>query len=529
MQQRSQIPQRQNEQQSNRRIILTILLIAAFGLRTAWVLWLPSIPVSDFGWYYDRALSILAGHGYSIAGHSTAQYPPAYPYFLAFLLWISRGLLGVKLAQAVIGTFSCYLVYRIARLVASERVALLATALIAVYPDYIFFSNLLASENLFIPLMLGTILLILDDSLPLKLPVRIGASGLMLGLAALTRPAILLFPVVFLIWLIIKRTRFSQAIGYSMLMGVLMLAVILPWTVRNSVALGQPVLISSNGGTVFWMSNSSGAAKYGSGGRYYPPHNPIEQTKGEIARSDLGYRLTIAAIKANPRQFVDTISLKYRRFFRAPDGLGWNLLDSKDHNWTKEILNKPFYVRPIGGFNPGIYNVWKRNLTMMAYFMWGMTGLGFLMLLRFRRTQYASLLLLLYGYWFLFHLIFAFGHPRFVMPLASLNAILIASFLVGAVETTTSWFESRTGRLIIGYATIIDIVAGMLAIALWLPPLMNSDNMIDQDAGLMFGVCALIAFAASTVILWRARGGFADEEQPDTPADTMVLDLRDTV
>lgn len=435
--------------------IFAIILVVALLVRIVWIFWMPSVPISDFGWYYDRARSILAGTGFSVNGHPTAQFPPGYPYFLALLLRLTGSLTGVKLAQAIIGTFTCYLIYRLASILAGQRAGLVAGALSAVYPNLVFYNNLLASENLFIPLLLGGFIILLDDGIKLRMPARTTLVGLIFGIAALTRPAILLFPAIFFIWLLTKRMGIFKALGLTALMGVLMFSVILPWTIRNYIAMGSPVFISSNGGEVFWMGNNAKA----DGGRWYPVGNPVEKIPGEIARSNMAYKMAIADTVAHKQVFARIVLLKFPRLFRPPDGLGWNILDGKDRNWTKENLSTPFFIRPIHGFNRTFpyYRLW---LGRLEHTLWVLTGIGALLLVRRGRVL---IVLMLYLYWFSFHLIFAFGHPRFVMPLGAFNLALVAVCLVelpGWIKVrAAAWWRSPL------WARLISIPAGAAATA----------------------------------------------------------------
>lgn len=475
---------------------ITIILWMAFAARIAWVLIMPSLPVSDFGWYYDRALSILSGEGYSIDGRPTAQFPPGYPYFLALMLEMVETARGARLIQAVIGVFTCYLVYRLGRTVVSERIALMAATLTAIYPNYIFFNNLLASENLFIPLMLIGLLVLLDNRYEVDVKWRYGIAGLIFGLAALTRPAVLFFPVVFFAWHAIRqedrqnRQGWGKALGLSALMAMAMIIVIVPWTLRNNTVFGSPVLISTNGGTVFWMANNAKA----DGNRYYPPGNPVERAPNELARNNIGYRLATEDIKSDPARFAEIIWLKYRRFFRAPDGLGWNIVYTKDHDWTKENLSSPFFIRPLYGLDK-THNHYRRVLAVGEYSLWIIAGIGMLIFARSHMRQQrtnALLFIFIYLYWFLFHLIFAFGHSRFMMPLAVFNLIFASTFFVSAFDEIkrrlTSWQPLLPGFFAAFAATIAVVFSGywfLRAVVYLMPP---PKNDMDLITAIIFGI-----------------------------------------
>src|SRR5262249_2033240 len=99
--------------------------------------------------------------------HRMALRTPGYPLFLAACQAIfGESPLAIRLVQAILGTASVWLVYRLTRQVdemsvpgprADDRswsVPVLAAALAAINPYYVAMSELLLSEALFIPILL---------------------------------------------------------------------------------------------------------------------------------------------------------------------------------------------------------------------------------------------------------------------------------------------------------------------------------------------------------------------------------------
>src|SRR5690349_525297 len=92
-----------------------IALIAALVVRTVWLATVDTKPVTDFHWYFLRAISMVRGEGYSVDGVPTAYWPVGYPAFLAFVfkvfgtsVWIA------KLSNAVLTLASVALAWRVA-------------------------------------------------------------------------------------------------------------------------------------------------------------------------------------------------------------------------------------------------------------------------------------------------------------------------------------------------------------------------------------------------------------------------------
>ncbi len=175
---------------------------------------------SDDVGYDLLARNILSGHGFSVA-ESPPYAPtnirtPVYPIFLASIYSIfGHNYNAVFIIQILMSGLTALLVYFIAfKSFASyqRQVASLSYILVLFCPFLWFFARMLFTETLVTFLVTLSILFII-------LSLKKGrywlffSSGLIMGLALLTRPAMVLLPI-FLIFLIIlakeKRDKFSS-------------------------------------------------------------------------------------------------------------------------------------------------------------------------------------------------------------------------------------------------------------------------------------------------------------------------------
>jgi 4-amino-4-deoxy-L-arabinose transferase-like glycosyltransferase len=97
----------------------------------------------------------------------------------------------------------------------------------------------LGSENLFMPLLLAAILLLLIAWQHSRLRYFL-ASGLILGAATLTRPALVFFLPLAGLW-IWRHSGLRSATAATLAA----IAVLIPWSVRNSLVLGRPAFIEN--------------------------------------------------------------------------------------------------------------------------------------------------------------------------------------------------------------------------------------------------------------------------------------------
>jgi len=237
----------------SRRVTFSLILAVAFLIRCWAVHYHAAPPSSDAAEYNLLAQSIASGHGFSENGHATSYRPPLYPAFIACVYKVT-GTTDWKLAEyanVFLGVVTVWLIFVLARQRFGDRVALAAAAIAAVFPSFIWISRILLSENLVLPLILATLL-----TFP-----RWWCGGL-LGLTLLCRPStIFLAAVLFVTLAIGKEWRKLFRIG------LLALAVMAPWTLRNYAVHHAFVPVATDGGATlyisYWPDTKNGKAIWG--------------------------------------------------------------------------------------------------------------------------------------------------------------------------------------------------------------------------------------------------------------------------
>lgn len=220
------------------------------------------VGIGDWWFYHWQPGLIVNGHGFTdpwqlLATHQyrpSAAHPPLYSILLSGLYLLGgHGALVQRSLGLVLGTITLVLVGLLGRRVGGDRLGVLAALLYSVYPVMIAVDGDLMSEVLYGPLIAGMLLAAfsLYDRPTVRRALVLGAA---IGLAALTRTEALLF-VPFLLIPVVWRAR---AGGRAVLAGAGILAcaiVIAPWLIRNEVAFGRFVLISTNNQTVIAGAN----------------------------------------------------------------------------------------------------------------------------------------------------------------------------------------------------------------------------------------------------------------------------------
>ena len=218
-------------------------------------------PVVDARTYLEQARLIAAGG--LLGGDSAFWQPPMFPYFLAACLWVfGDGVFAaVRVAHALIGACSCLLLYRLSlRALPSAWAAAASATAMALWGPLIYFEGELLSVALEVFLYLLLLLLLARAREGTGL-ARWGAAGLVGGLAAVTRPNIMLFLLLAacaLPWLRPRpaagrylRQLLAALVGFACVVG--------PVTWRNAAVGGEFVLVSANGGVNFYIGNNAAA------------------------------------------------------------------------------------------------------------------------------------------------------------------------------------------------------------------------------------------------------------------------------
>lgn len=229
--------------------LMALILRLAYLVETRDTLYFHTLILD--AWEYDHlAQALLEGEGW----FSTPRlyvHGPLYPALLALLKLSGAGLGGMRLFQAVLGAFSCVLLYAIARRFFPAPTPLL-TGLMAVgyWPFMLYNGELLATTlTIFIELLL-LIQLVRCTERPSYWSAA--GAGVLLGLLVETRSnTLLLMPVA--LWWLCLRTRSRLLVPFC----VGLCAVLTPFLVHNYLVQGTP--LPFQGAWSFYMGNNPAA------------------------------------------------------------------------------------------------------------------------------------------------------------------------------------------------------------------------------------------------------------------------------
>ncbi len=321
------------------RLLLPILILA-LTLRVIWALVQPVTPAAidrlpDQREYLSIAQNLLHDHSLSFFDPRFKQTVYAYrlPGYPLFLAACDGSIRVARLAQSVIDVSTVLAVFLIARqLCQSVTAGLIAAALMAINPFYVFFAGLILSETLFAALMVWGVWFLVSRRFFLAV-LLLAASCYVRPIGLLLVPALAAVSAVnsprskpYLLWDACRRAAVAT---------LFTLACLFPWALRNHHLLGSWIWTTTNGGITLYDGFHPGAT--GNSDQRFITDQPQLLSINEVQRSEFFQREAKEWIGRNWREIP---ALSVRKIIR-----GWSPVPlSKD-------FGKPMYRLIGAGYN----------------------------------------------------------------------------------------------------------------------------------------------------------------------------------
>lgn len=324
----------------------------ALGLRIAWIIlghtyrFKPTDDNFGFGWEMGRiGKSLATGHGFSNPfgppTGPTAWEPPLYPFLIAavfkiFGIYTKAAAFVLLSLNSVFAALTCIPIFKIARRVFSERVAVGSAWTWALLPNVMFWSTRAIWETALAAWLLATIFW-----LALTLEERNGwipwiQFGALWGIAALVNTSLLSFLPASGLWAWYRRARSGKrSLGGVVAASVIFFACITPWIVRNYEIFGKFIFIRDNFGAELRLGNGPGAD--GTLMLYLdPPHDNYAmrqfQAMGEISYIAMRKQQALEYIRGDYARFATLSLRRFVYFWAGPprENQSWLLTELKN-------------------------------------------------------------------------------------------------------------------------------------------------------------------------------------------------------
>jgi len=429
------------ESRPNKYLLISVLC-CALGLRLLYVYIAQGTPIYevlliDSDYYHREALRIVGGDWW---GTQIFFMNPFYPYFLALIYAVGgEHIWLVGIAQAFLGTASCYWVYVIGLRLWGEWEGLIAAILMAFCGVLIFYdgSLLTASPILFFNLAALVALMHWERG---KGAYWLYAAGILLGLSATARPMILLFAGAVLLWFYTRGRANIWRSGMRVWLGIAL--VLVPVATRNYMVGDEWVLTTSAAGMNFYVGN-------------HPEATGIYAQVGFLSSAEPDKERDEFIVEAQRRSGRSLNPAEASRFwlgqglaYIASDPLGsMSLLGRKLYMFVNSVEaqnNLSFYfARDFVPLLSWTFIGWWL-LAPMAVCVW-ITALG---------ACRSQLLDLYFASYLLACLVF-FVSSEYRLPVVPVLALYSGRFVVGCVETV----RRGESKMLVGHFALVALLA----------------------------------------------------------------------
>lgn len=222
-------------------VTLLFLVIPAFSSRLA-----PSYNQDGFTDGYDAlAANLVAGNGYRFYPETskTLMREPGYPLLLAGLLvTFGSSFIAVKLTNVVFALATAWFMTRLARRISSNRILVIVPPLLFLFHPAILIAESRGGVEILFTFLLMLFMLAVYRAMASTTWMAYALAGVALGITVLVRSTPMLFPAFLFVYLLmVDRLRTPPLVIFRniTIMVVAMVAMLMPWIVRNYALTGR--------------------------------------------------------------------------------------------------------------------------------------------------------------------------------------------------------------------------------------------------------------------------------------------------
>jgi len=405
-------------------VLMLLLFTLAIIPRAAWIAYNDRPPqgLNDPTLYSLFGDTIANGDGYvRPTGEKIAYYPVGYPAAVAGLKkagdifgW-GRSTFSVKMMNGMFGAITAVLLFVLASRIFDCRAGVISALLLAVFPSQVFYTGTILSEPLFTLLWVSALLVLFwsrwtRDGMPWR---QLLAAGLLLGAATMTRGITLAFPLVLLAIWAFQLHSIRRALVQALIVWAGIAVLVVPWSVRNTLAFGELTGPSTNVGDDLCIGNYLGAqGAFTLQGKCFEGYEGKPPQQVEIERNKEGVRIAVRDVATHPFRMPKLIAQKAY----------WLLYTDDDGIWAAESYGNDYFIP---AFRREVLSFAANSIYYATGVIVALGGLAFVFGTDIRRLGVMLAML----YVLALPLVF-FGDPRFHAPVLPIFSLWAAAGLV---------------------------------------------------------------------------------------------------
>lgn len=335
-------------------LILAVVCLAGLLLRVGWVIYVDPSADNDAAAYRSLAMQLAEGKGYG-GGDDPRWRPPGYAMILSVPYYLGASEeWGGRIVDIGASMLLPILLAGIVLVYAGRVPGFWALVFFMLNPIIIAHAAAPVSQGVAAVGMYAAILACLCIK-PRQSPgIRLllaGMGGAFLGFASLTRAeSLVIFPFLAAFLVFRWRNRAGAVVACFLLGGMMVIA---PWSLSSSKLYGGFVLISTNGGEVFFSANHVTDPE--DGGNYNSENYAYlrEKEPDPLRRNRLGFELAIQHILKRPEVFLGSLPHRldnYLEGFRYLDGAGFMELQREPPKIFDRLFKFTYYAMMLSPF-----------------------------------------------------------------------------------------------------------------------------------------------------------------------------------
>lgn len=307
----------------NMRRVLLGLVALTVAVRTAALLAAPDALRDDWDRYRAVAENLVFRGVFATIEAPTAYRPPLYPLMLVPAVALGPfAKPAIAVLHVALGVGTVLLTWRFGLQAGLGRAAVLGAVLVALDPILVRQSTLVMTETP-AAFFAAAGLVALGRAAARPSTMRVAAAGVVVALAALVRPTFLPWLGLCAAGLPWRAAPAGRRLAVAVVFVAAGAAVLAPWTIRNYLRFGRPIVATTHGGYNLLLGNNPYFYEHL---RTQPWGTPwfsqdldrqwlAEMPQGEVAANRRAYELAWQCIRQQPAMFVWSCAVRVGRLF----------------------------------------------------------------------------------------------------------------------------------------------------------------------------------------------------------------------
>ena len=324
-----------------------------------------TIRFADEREYHRIAENLVEKHAFILWSQPTAWRPPAYPYFLAFWIWLGAGVVHLRLVHILLLGLTGFLVYTLLKKESSPFAATLGMGCVLFYPLFFYTAGTLYPQTLATTILVLAINSYFRSETPCL--SNLVVTGICLGILMLITPSFSFVLLFFCAWIFFGKDSIRGRVRSILILGLASLLIVGPWIVRNYRVFHAFVFVSTNGGENLLMGNCENTTGT-SGVVDISQYSQEAETRGlgEVGRDRFYRQKAVEYIRAHPLHSIKLYGLKFLNYFNFRNTLR---TPGEASRWTSFLALITYGPLLLGGIILRLALVRKIPLTRFDAFL----------------------------------------------------------------------------------------------------------------------------------------------------------------